>query len=269
MLSVGSSGVVHWVLQDSLGSEGSFRDLVAALEQLALPHSIHRVVPFTGDLDPDPSPVLRDPRVVTMGSFGLAQAAVRRGWRPGAWLDNLDFEIQRAHWGADLLNHDALVVPLGAIPEQPGPFFLRPVSDSKSFAGALYTWPAFSAWRDRLAALSPDDHPTVWLDTPVMLCSPKEISSETRTWVVDGQVVTASLYKVGDIVRGRPPSDVDPAVLSFAASRAAAWSPNRAYVMDIADTPAGLRIIEVNNLNSAGWYRADLLRLVSALEAMP
>jgi hypothetical protein len=28
-------------------------------------------------------------------------------------------------------------------------------------------------------------------------------------------------------------------------------------------------ILEVNNLDSAGWYKADLSRLVIALESMP
>ena len=168
-----------------------------------------------------------------------------------------------------MLNHDAEVVALGEVPEQREPFFLRPVTDTKSFAGGVYDWPTFLAWRERLSALSPDDGPTVWLDTAVMVCRKKEIWSETRLWIVDGRVATASGYKIGTLVRSSPPSLVDERVLDFASARAAEWSPNRAYVMDVAETPDGLKIIEVNNLNSAGWYKADLNRLVLALEAMP
>lgn len=61
-------------------------------------------------------------RVVVMGSYALTRAAQRRGWQPGAWLDDLDFAIQREHWGAAMLNHDAEVVALGEIPEQREPF---------------------------------------------------------------------------------------------------------------------------------------------------
>jgi hypothetical protein len=38
--------------------------------------------------------------------------------------------------------------------------------------------------------------------------------------------------------------------------------------MDIADTADGLKIVEVNNLNSAGWYRCDMQKLIMALESM-
>lgn len=258
---------MYWIIQDSLTGEAGFPPLIAALEQRGLPFSLHKVVPFSGELVPEPAPV--EGGVIVMGSYGLALAAARRGWRPGAWLENLDFAIQRAHWGAAMLNHDAEVVPLGEITERSEPFFLRPVNDTKSFAGRLYDWPAFLEWRHRLSKLSPDDQPTVWLDTEVMVCSKKEIWSETRTWIVDRRVVTASRYKVGDTVRSTPPELVDERVLECAAAHAEAWSPDRAYVLDIAETPDGLKIIEVNNINSAGWYKADMSKLVAALEGMP
>jgi hypothetical protein len=38
--------------------------------------------------------------------------------------------------------------------------------------------------------------------------------------------------------------------------------------MDIADTPNGLKIVEINNINSAGWYRCDMQKLVTSLEDM-
>jgi hypothetical protein len=258
---------MHWILQNNIYNEAGFAELVGALERLGLPFSLHKVIPFVGELDPEPAP--HGDRVVVMGSYTLARAAQRRGWQPGAWLDNLDFSIQREHWGAAILNHDAEVVPLGEIPEQREPFFLRPVTDTKSFAGRVLDWPSFLEWHERLRALSPEDRPEVWLDTPVMVCRNKEIWSEARLWIVDGRVATASGYKVGTLVRSSPPELVDPRVLDFAAARAAEWSPNRAYVMDLAETPDGLKIIEVNNLNSAGWYKADLNQLVIALEAMP
>lgn len=258
---------MHWILQNNVYNEAGFAELVGALEQHGLPYSLHKVIPFVGDLDPEP--VLLDERAVVMGSYTLAQAAERRGWSPGAWMENLDFSIQRAHWGAAMLNHDAEVLPIGEVAERREPFFLRPVTDTKSFAGGIHDWPSFVAWRERLEGLSPEDAPTVWLDTPVMVCRMKEISSETRIWIIDGHVATASGYKVGSIVRSSPPALVDRRILDFATARATEWSPNRAYVMDIAETPEGLKIVEVNNLNSAGWYKADLSALVLALERMP
>src|SRR5262245_2918906 len=119
---------MHWILQNNAYSEASLGELVGTLGRLGLPFSLHKVIPFVGEIDPEP--VLHGGRVVVMGSYALARTAQRRAWQPGAWLDNLDFSIQREHWGEAMLNHDAEVVPLGEIPEQREPFFLRPVTDT-------------------------------------------------------------------------------------------------------------------------------------------
>lgn len=41
-----------------------------------------------------------------------------------------------------------------------------------------------------------------------------------------------------------------------------------AYVLDICRTDDGLKIIETNCINAAGFYAADLGKLVSALEEL-
>jgi hypothetical protein len=99
----------------------------------------------------------------------------------------------------------------------------------------------------------------------IMVCTAKEIWSETRTWVVDGRVVTASGYKVGTIKRYTSPHQVDERITAFAQACANRWRPNPAFVLDVADTPAGLKIVEINNLNAAGLYRGDMQKLVVAL----
>ncbi|MGV3619435.1 MAG: ATP-grasp domain-containing protein [Archangium sp.] len=41
---------------------------------------------------------------------------------------------------------------------------------------------------------------------------------------------------------------------------------HEAFVIDIAETPNGLRIVELNTFNSAGFCAADVQRLVIAVE---
>lgn len=255
---------MHWLLQSNLYSEEGWDTLVAALERLGLPYSVHKVIPFVGELEPVPEPQSDD--VIVMGSYTLANYAVKQGWSPGAYLENLDFETQRAQWGTRMLNHDARVSRFADVLPQTMPFFLRPVHDTKSFTGQVFDWPSFVEWRDRVLALLPEDHPTITADTLVMTCSKKEIYSETRTWIVAGKVVTASGYKLGTIKRYTPPEAVDARITEFAAESAEIWQPNDAFVLDVADTAEGLRICEVNNLNSAGFYKGDVVKLIQALE---
>lgn len=265
--------MVYWVLQDGF-SEESFGMLVTALEQLGVPHSVHKVIPFVGEItDVERLRTLPDgTRFVVMGSYSLAHWARDHGLVPGAFLANLDFETQLAHWGERMLNHAAVVCRFDAIPERVRPFFLRPIADTKAFAGQVIDWPDYVAWRDRVLALAPDELANETLHelrpwTRVMVCPKVTIEAETRCWIVAGRVVTWSGYKIGTRVRYSPPSAVDPRVVAFAQACADVWSPNEAYVMDIAETADGLRIIEVNNLNSAGFYKADMTQLVAAIEA--
>jgi hypothetical protein len=259
----------HWLLQNNLYSEEGFEHLTTALDRQSIKYSIHKCLPFIGTLDPEPV-VEPGSRVIVMGSYTLANHAKAHGWEPGAWLENLDFEIQREHWGGWMLNCDSRVLRFDQIQGLLNPVFIRPVHDTKSFNGQVFDHASWSEFQGRVLALTPEDNAQVTGATLVQACAVKEIWSETRFWIVDGEVVTASGYKLGsrktysEVLGSRFSDDM----IAFACDRAAEWSPNRAYVMDIAEGPYGYRIIEVNNLNSAGFYKANMGKLVHALETM-
>lgn len=252
---------MHWVLQEHDFREPGWNALVETLERLALPHSFHKVVPFVGALLPEPA--VAQPHVICMGSYSMRHAARRYGWKPGVFdLADQDFVRQHEHWGEHLLNAHSRVVPFGDV-KLLEPSFLRPVDDTKSFAGRVYEPVAFHEWQRSVLALGDDSH-TLRASSLVQVARPVTIHAEYRCWVVQDRVVTASLYKRGDTVFSS--GDVPEQILGYANERAREWSPHEAYVMDIAETPDGLRIIELNTLNAAGFYAADVQKLVMALE---
>lgn len=270
--------MAHWVLQNNIYSEDGWEKLVSALDRFEFSYSVHKCVPFVGTLEPDAEPPPGP--VIVMGSYSLARHAVQRGWTPGAWLDNLDFRKQHVMWGGRrMLNADAHVCRFVDVPFQREPFFIRPVHDSKAFTGYVSDWSDYTKWRDGLLRLGPETADPIndplgvnllTPDTLVMVCSKKPIYGEVRCWIVERKVVTASQYKIGTLkryeeVRG---SRFDNSLIAFAEDTAEEWSPNDAYVMDVADTPDGLKIVEVNNLNSAGFYKADMQKLVMALDIL-
>ncbi len=53
---------------------------------------------------------------------------------------------------------------------------------------------------------------------------------------------------------------------AYVRERVREWQPHEAFVIDVCDTEAGLRIVELNTLNAAGFYAADVQKLVLALE---
>lgn len=257
--------MTHWILQNNIYSEEGWDALVNALERLGFPYSVHRCVPFAGTLEPEPTPITGP--VIVMGSYAMAKHAQTYGWKPGAWLDNLDFRIQREHWGDLMLNADAKCTTIGDFAGPIArPCFVRPVHDTKGFTGRVFDEPSWQEFRDGIfRAVNDTPRPQVTRRDEIMVCAAKRIWSETRTWVVDGRVVTASGYKLGKIKRYTPPDEVDDRITAFAQACADHWRPNAAFVLDVADTPAGLKIVEINNLNAAGFYRADMQKLVMAL----
>ncbi len=255
---------MHWILQSHLFRESEWDALVRTLERFGLPYSVHQVVPFVGELTPEPK--VDTDRVICLGSYSLRHAARRHGWTPGVYdLEPFDFLAQKAAWGERMLNADARVSSFrDARVDQVS--FVRPVDDSKYFAGKVFDPEEFAAWQRQVCDLGNDFGTSLKPDTRVQVCTPKVIHAEYRFWVVDGAIVTQSLYKRGHRVVYAP--DVDERFHAFVRESVADWQPHRAFVIDVCDTPQGLKIVEINTLNSAGFYAGDVQKLVAALETM-
>ena len=124
----------------------------------------------------------------------------------------------------------------------------------------------FEYWQKKVCVLKEDFGTSLRKDTLLQLSTSKRILCEARVWVLDGQIVTHSLYKRGNKVMYA--QEVDPHLLAFAQQAIEDWQPHRAFVIDVCDTDDGPRIVEINTLNAAGFYAGDVQKLVLALEAM-
>jgi hypothetical protein len=89
-----------------------------------------------------------------------------------------------------------------------------------------------------------------------MIAPMRAIWSEYRCIVVDGRFVTGSRYRTGRTVAYSP--DVGARIVRFVNERVAEWNPRIALCIDVADTPDGLKIIETNDVSSAGFYAIDM-----------
>lgn len=94
-------------------------------------------------------------------------------------------------------------------------------------------------------------------DTPIWASPPTRIDAEFRTWMIGGRAVASSTYRVA----GRPEFDAEHPLVADAVGHATrlhdVWHPGRHYVVDLALTPDGWRVIEYNPIHSSGWYDAD------------
>ncbi|MEM9633986.1 MAG: ATP-grasp domain-containing protein [Pseudomonadota bacterium] len=258
---------MQWILQE-------FEDttkLADALDRLEISYTLHKVVPFVGDLLPTPE-IENPDSVVLFGAYTLWRYAAEKKLRPGVF--KITPFINEEPWHPYLLNGPgALIVSLRDIPAKLEPdereWFLRPVDDSKEEPGNVKSASDIIRMAQRVLALNVDDIPRGSLrhDTLLMLTEPVRILKEWRVWIVDQTIVTYSVYKEGSRVEYR--SEIDDDALEFAQLMVQlnpGYSP--AYVMDICRTANGLKLLETNCINEAGFYAADTTVLVMAIEKL-
>jgi hypothetical protein len=287
--------MMHWIIQDNVFSEAGHQALLEALDRGGIPYTLVKFLPHTHKLVPydldfslydnvdempeitgpvvcmHPSQTLMEesPKVYTMvcGATLMNIVAKEWGWVPGTFLnDNFHYSRWVEGWGHNLLNAVAVVGPLGTLQI---PFvdkvFIRPCEDTKAFTGLVLDRDEFEDWRSTLLSQGRDPR---WLSpaTEVMASPWQEILAEYRFFVVDKRIVTQSMYKLG--LRVVYDEYVPPYVAEFAQKMIDQWQPARGFVIDIAETHEGPRVIEVNNLNSSGFYACNVGKIVEAIESM-
>lgn len=264
-----------WIVQNNLYNEEAYDAFIAALEACGQPYQVVKVVPFAHILDPEIGP--QTGKVMTWGATTLDWIAKDRGWTPGTYYnENFDQRIWHPIYGKDALNADAEFYEFGSIPAFTGSRFIRPVHDLKVFAGMVLDGEDLEKWKTEVWDIS-DGYSTLTPQTPVTVSRIKEIECEARFFVVDGHVVTGSLYRQwGSTKKERlAPEDF---MWEFAQEMVDRWQPAKAFVIDVAlvdeeltegmtdgERDVEMKVIEVNTINSSGFYAADPLEIVKAI----
>lgn len=253
---------MHWVLQSNLFHEAGWQVMVDTLDRFEIPYSIHKVIPFVGELEPD---IELTGNVVCFGAYSMRKTAQIKNWKPGVFdLEPYDFNVQLSHWGNHMLNSDSVVSRFEDVDFVDEQMFMRPINDSKFFSGGVFEKDAFISWRRNVCVLEFDYGDSLTKDTLVQVCSLKNIHAEYRFWIVAGKIVTASTYRFAGKILYR--SEVDQIYHDFVEQRIAEYQPHNAFVIDVCDTDDGIKIVEINTMNAAGFYAGDVQKLVIALE---
>lgn len=279
-----------WLLQTNVSQENSFKPLLDAVSKHAS-FRLVKTVPFTdiivdNDIDinnynenniPEFS-IDKNQPIMTMGSYTLAKIANKRGWKPaGDFIsNNFNFDNLKKHYGCqNMLNGQAIQGTIGniEIPDEWEDVFARPLEDTKSFAGGVFDKGIFQEFLDTMIDINEE---LLNAETPIIVAPVHEILAEYRLFVVDGKIVAGSLYKVLDETKSIPMFKSESTVsndisqedtcVAFAKTMLGIYQPEQAFVLDIAITLFGPKIIEVNNINSSGFYVANVEDIVVAIE---
>jgi hypothetical protein len=261
---------MFWVLQKNLYNEGAFADLLQQLDRQNVRYQIVDVIPFAHEMIPD---VNVDEPVFVLGATAMGKIAKKKGWKPGYIDQNINYHNLIENYDVFALNYDALILKLGEVNFSNIPwdeFFIRPVNDGKSFAGMIMNINELQEWILKIAKLTDENsYTSITLYDEIVISPLKEIQAEYRFFVVDSKVVTGSQYKLGNRVCYRAlQSGLDLEVFQFARKMVNIWQPNTAFALDVASTSEGYKVLEINSINSAGFYFCDMGKFINAIEKM-
>ena len=152
--------------------------------------------------------------------------------------------------GNNLLNHDGFICSTDEVKYYltDTKMHIRPLDLDKAFVGKVYN---LNEWMlVNVKNYSNDENIRCWLSLP------KEIKSEYRCWVINGKLVEISQYRLDDKPYRLRILDSD--LFKDFQQLSDLYHPAECFVIDIADTNSGYKIIEYNPIHGSGWYAADV-----------
>lgn len=239
---------MHWIIDDYILKEKFSEKLLSFLSRVDLPYSIIS----DNDLDH-----YDGNDCIAFGTYPFVLDVKNRGWNPGVFLnDNYDYRIWSKKYSDFCLNIGQLCT-LADVPKMDHEFFIRPCADTKEFTGTVLNWDQFTKWRLQTKNS---------LDLSVVVSDVRNIVEEYRFVIVDGRVITGSLYKSRST--GIYHECRDRGLIEFVQSVVDVWTPSEAFVLDIALSNGVSYVLEMGCLNAAGLYACDIQKIVIALEEL-
>lgn len=237
-----------WLIQPVKIEAEKIINLINLLDRGAIAYDI--VYPLEGKiLNPDKTEYVFDvnENYFVCGSYSLTRYV--HAIKPEAvfTLEDYKFDDLMNIFGKDnFVNPGATVIHTKNIDwKSNDEYFVRPLDDTKSFNGGIY-----NAYMLKY-------------EGEVVIASLKHISREYRFFVIDGKIVTSSLYKVNGQLEES--EIIDSNAQAFAQEMIEKFS-HPGFVIDIATVNNEYKIMELNCLNAAGFYKINLYKLIMAVE---
>ena len=255
---------MYYVIQENVFKETHFDLLIEFIKKFNIDYEIIKWQPFVTDLEF--STERKD--VWCWGSVSMSKIAHKYGWKPGSmYNENHDVDVYGPRYGEHMLNHDGITMNLtDPLPERFQYFFSRPTKDTKAYSGQLFERDTWNEWVHKVVTEETvSGRKILTHETRVQIAPLKTIEQEIRCWVVGGKVITISAYKIGSRVIYQN-YDHEQYIKDFAQAMVDIYQPAEAFVIDVCLHNGELKIVEVNCINSSGFYHADMQKLLESIE---
>ncbi len=246
-------------VQTNIFKSLTYNQLIENIGRFGFPYQLVEFHAESNDLKFDP---VDTDNVFCFGSVKIAHHTKKYGWNPGSLFnENHDYRVYSQYYKENMLNWDCQILKLGDEFQEPGYIFhARPCEDTKSFTGQVFTKESWNDWKSQVLAL---DNKRLTVDTAVQISKVQNIYKEIRFFIVDGKIITASQYRINNITRYE--ECFEPYLFDYVNEMIKLYQPAKAFVMDIAVTDAGLKIVELNCINCSGFYNCDLQKIINSI----
>lgn len=257
---------MKWIVEHVFDEDN--RNLIKSLEKSGVQHHILSNPKYEGQWE---HLVDEYEPVVTYGSiqFGELIRNVVPWWKPGHIGNEYDYLCTTYYpaFGKVALNYNYIILPFYELNNRldilykavglDNAVFIRPNSGNKPFTGRLVYKESFDHDYDMMGVYD------VSPNALCLICEPRNVVSEWRFFVVQGRVVTGSMYKPlkeqvksSDSIWGHAQTFVNEAK----------YNPDFIWCIDLCETSSGnIYVLEIGSFSSAGLYDCDTDVIVEAV----
>jgi len=252
---------MFYIIQKNIFQDPRYDEIFHVMDKLDLEYQSIEFKPNSNEFE-----IATDRKdVFVYGSVKLAKITADYDWHPGSFYGkNHEFKIYSEGYGANTINYGSSICRFtdDINWSNSSNLFIKPSVDAKVFTGKVFNK---SEWKDFVYnSLNDSQNQRISKDTSIQISEPYVLIKEARVWIVGKKIITSSYYRFhGDI---EFEEEVAKDGLEFAQKMADLYNVADAYVMDISLTYDGWKIMEINCINSAGFYRGDVEKIVIALE---
>lgn len=230
--------------------------------------------------------------IIFHGSLQLGRQMSHLPYYPGVTMtiDNYECYKYYGHYGESLLNSEYLMMGLNDVvrnkrliksilpnygfadPHIPRKLFIRPSNGYKSFAGQVIS---FDNLEEEINTLK-QSYGGIDPETLVLVSCVQKITEEYRFTVIDGKVVSGSVYmdesNIGTYKPHFNKHCYNREAIVYAQKIAEMYQPDKAFTLDVCRVDYGdyylYKLLEINSFNCASMYGAYLKPIVDGMNAL-
>lgn len=240
---------MYFLIQSNIYRDPDHYRIFEALEELKIDYDVIDIPPTAETLDFETDRT----DVFVYGSVTIARLAKQKNhWFPGSFYGgNHLYEVYSGYYGNHLLNHEVAVQKISEemIWKKDEIKFIKPYREAKIFTGRVFSE---TEWKDFVCEALENSFNRITEDAWIQISRAKHTWKEARLWIVGGRVIDAGYYKFND--RAPFEESVSEDGLAFAREMIRIFNLEKAFVMDICLTDEGWKIVEINCINSSGFY---------------